>query len=225
MAQDKTHIVILGAGGTALEIVETVLWANNTAAGPLLSIVGFLDDNERLWGTYIDGYPVLGPLSAATQYANCRFVNAIGSSRNWYKRQVIIAHLGIPNDRFVNVIHPTATISKTAMLGRGIVALQHSTVGSHVQIGNHVTILANAVVNHHSLVGDNCCICSGVCVSGNVSVGNNCYIGTGAVIRDRVVVGENAFVGMGSVVVSDIEPNTVVCGNPARVLRRNYELQ
>ena len=220
MVGDKVPIVIIGTGGTALEIVDTLLFINDTTRGQQWEIVGFLDDDERLWNTDIDGYPVLGPLSYAARYDDCAFVNAIGSPRNWLKRRAIIGSLGIPRDRFVNVIHPTATVSRTATLGRGIVILQHVTVGSHACVGNHVTILAGAVINHHSRIGDYCCLCAGVCVSGKVTVGSSCYIGTGATIRDGIVVGDNALIGMGSVVIADIEPSTVVCGNPARVLRR-----
>jgi acetyltransferase-like isoleucine patch superfamily enzyme len=44
-------------------------------------------------------------------------------------------------------------------------------------------------------------------------------IGTGSTILCGVVIGENAIVGAGSVVVRDVPPNTVVVGNPARVIR------
>jgi acetyltransferase-like isoleucine patch superfamily enzyme len=44
-------------------------------------------------------------------------------------------------------------------------------------------------------------------------------IGTGSIILSGVIIGENAMVGAGSVVVHDVPPNTVVVGNPARVIR------
>lgn len=44
-------------------------------------------------------------------------------------------------------------------------------------------------------------------------------IGSGATILSKVVIGENAIVGAGSVVTRDVPPNTIVAGNPARVLR------
>jgi acetyltransferase-like isoleucine patch superfamily enzyme len=45
-------------------------------------------------------------------------------------------------------------------------------------------------------------------------------IGSGATILARVTIGENAIVGAGSVVTRDVAPNTIVAGNPARVLRK-----
>jgi len=48
-------------------------------------------------------------------------------------------------------------------------------------------------------------------------------IGSGSTILSNVVVGENAIVGAGSVVTKDVPANTIVAGNPARVLRRVSE--
>ena len=44
-------------------------------------------------------------------------------------------------------------------------------------------------------------------------------IGTGATILPNVCIGENAIVGAGSVVTRDVPANTVIAGNPARILR------
>ena len=44
-------------------------------------------------------------------------------------------------------------------------------------------------------------------------------IGSGATILSKVVIGENAIVGAGSVVTRDVPANTIVAGNPAKILR------
>ena len=44
-------------------------------------------------------------------------------------------------------------------------------------------------------------------------------IGTGATVLANVTIGERAIVGAGSVVTRDVPPDTIVIGNPARVLR------
>jgi acetyltransferase-like isoleucine patch superfamily enzyme len=45
-------------------------------------------------------------------------------------------------------------------------------------------------------------------------------IGTGATILANVIIGENAIVGAGSVVTKSVPSNTIVAGNPAKVLRK-----
>lgn len=44
-------------------------------------------------------------------------------------------------------------------------------------------------------------------------------IGSGSTILSNVTVGENAIVGAGSVVTKDVVPNSIVAGNPAKLLR------
>jgi len=51
-------------------------------------------------------------------------------------------------------------------------------------------------------------------------VKKNASIGSGSTILSHVTVGENAVVGAGSVVTKDVAPNTIVAGNPARILRK-----
>lgn len=50
-------------------------------------------------------------------------------------------------------------------------------------------------------------------------------IGAGAVIICGVTIGENAMVGAGAVVTKDVPPNTLVVGNPARVVRKLEDRQ
>ena len=45
-------------------------------------------------------------------------------------------------------------------------------------------------------------------------------VGAGAVVLPGMTIGERAMVGAGAVVTKDVEPDTVVVGNPARVVRR-----
>ena len=45
-------------------------------------------------------------------------------------------------------------------------------------------------------------------------------IGSGSTILAKITIGENAIVGAGSVVAKDVPANTIVAGNPARVLRK-----
>ena len=45
-------------------------------------------------------------------------------------------------------------------------------------------------------------------------------IGSNATLLCGITVGENAMIGAGSVVTEDVPENTVVAGNPARILRK-----
>ena len=53
-----------------------------------------------------------------------------------------------------------------------------------------------------------------------VRIGDNVWIGMNAVILKGVSIGENSVVAAGSVVTKSIEPNTVVAGNPATIVKK-----
>lgn len=48
----------------------------------------------------------------------------------------------------------------------------------------------------------------------------NAWIGANSIILPGVTIGKNAIVGAGSVVIHDVEDNTIVAGNPARIIRK-----
>ncbi len=53
-----------------------------------------------------------------------------------------------------------------------------------------------------------------------VHIGKNAWIGVGAIILPGVTVGGNAVIAAGAVVTKDVEPNTIVGGNPAKFIKR-----
>jgi len=53
-----------------------------------------------------------------------------------------------------------------------------------------------------------------------IAVGDNVWIGTASVIFPGVTIGDNSVVATGSVVTSDVPPNTLVAGYPARQIKR-----
>ena len=53
-----------------------------------------------------------------------------------------------------------------------------------------------------------------------VHIGRNAWIGVGAIILPGVTIGENAVVAAGAVVTKDVEANTIVGGNPAKIIKR-----
>lgn len=84
-------------------------------------------------------------------------------------------------------------------------------IGAGTLIGHRVTI---ATINHGIAPEDR--------FSNHVKpvkIGGNVWIGSGATILPGVVIGDNAVIGAGSVVTRPVAPNTIVAGNPARLIR------
>ena len=60
-------------------------------------------------------------------------------------------------------------------------------------------------------------------LKGDTVIGNDVWIGQNAVILPGVHIGDGAIIGANSVVGSDVEPYTIVVGNPAKELRKRFD--
>lgn len=111
-------------------------------------------------------------------------------------------------------------------------------------IGNNVFIGCQSgfAIARQIIIGDNCYLASAVKIFDNdghpldpqkrrqgepvkakdirpVKLCDNVWIGTGSILLKGVTIGENSVVGAGSVVTKDVAANTIVAGNPAKVIK------
>lgn len=117
---------------------------------------------------------------------------------------------------------------------------------NNVEIGNDVIIAWDTLVydhNSHSTIWEerkddlkneylNYKLYGNPCANKNwsivksapIKICDKAWIGTGCKILKGITIGEGAIVQAGSVVVGDVEPWTIVGGNPARIIKRLQEL-
>lgn len=108
-------------------------------------------------------------------------------------------------------------------------------IGEHTYINNNATIVsdgAKITIGKHCLIGPNF-----VCFDSDfhriepefrlerpepkdVTIGDNVFIGSNVMIFKGVSIGKNCVVGGGSVVTKTFPDNCVICGNPAKVVKR-----
>ena len=60
-------------------------------------------------------------------------------------------------------------------------------------------------------------------LKGDTVIGNDVWIGQNATILPGVHIGDGAIIGASSVVGSDVEPYTIVAGNPAQFIRKRFD--
>lgn len=103
-------------------------------------------------------------------------------------------------------------IGKNVFINHGLTCMARGgiEIEDGVMIGPNASLLtANHELDNHMVL-----------LCGRVHIKKNVWIGANAMILPGVTVGENAVVAGGAVVTKDVEPNTVVGGNPAKVLKR-----
>ena len=115
-------------------------------------------------------------------------------------------------------------IQKNARIGKNCKISSHTficegvTIEDNVFIGHNVTFINDkyprATADDGQLQTEDDWTCIPTRVKQNASIGSSTTLLCG------ITVGENAVVGAGSVVTKDVPPNTVVAGNPAKILRK-----
>ncbi len=179
-------------------------------------LAGFIDDDKTKQGQGKYG-PVFSR-DALTRFPDAKILAVPGNPTHFLERQALIESLRVPADRWASFVHPRASVSAHAVVGKNTLIMAGAVVSAGAQVGNHVCILPNTVIHHDSVVGDYTLIGSNVTIAGRVTVGKNCYIGSGSSLIQEIEIGERSMIGMGSTVIRTVTPGSKVAGNPARAL-------
>lgn len=205
-------LVLVTASGLARETLAAV------RASGTHDPVGLVDDDAALAGTAVDGLPVLGPVGAVAGHPDALLVVCAGRGAARLAIADRLAAIGVGDDRYATVVHPSVAVAPGCEVGPGCVLLAGVVLTAAVRLGRHVVAMPGVVLTHDDVVEDGATLCAGVVLGGGVTVGRAAYVGMRAAVRENVVVGEGAVVGMGAVVLTDVAPGTTVVGVPAAPL-------
>lgn len=126
----------------------------------------------------------------------------------------------IPRERYATLIHPTAIIPRgMCHIGSGCLLAPLSQLSPDTTIADNCILLANSFVGHDSELERFAHLATNAVVGANVRVGKAVHVGSNATIREKITIGDFALIGSGSVVLNSVESNSIVAGNPARLLR------
>lgn len=105
------------------------------------------------------------------------------------------------------------SIGALSSIGSGawIYALDKITIGKNVCVGED----ARLITGSHDVSSAHFGL-----VTKPIAIDDNVWIATGAIVLPGVTIGEGAVVAAGAVVTKDVEPWTVVGGNPARFIKK-----
>jgi len=202
-------LIILGTGVHAAEMAQIVERVN--AVAPTWNLIGHIAAGETVEIERCRGRPVLGTADVVDDYSDALFV-----PDNEFPKALLVAP-----ERLVSLVDPSCFVHHTARIGRGSALFPGCFVGMDAKLGDQVFCLANATINHDDSIGDRCVLAAGVILAGHVTIGPDCYLGQGCMIRQFARIGRSSLIGMGAVVVENVESESVMAGNPARLLRIN----
>ena len=210
-------LILFPFGGNARESLLSIEAQNQIK--PLWNVLGFVDDDEGLWGQEYCGYKVLGGKSKLKDYPSAEILAVPGNPSTYLARKKIISQLQMAEERFATVIDYSARVAPDAIIGKNTLIMANVIISCSSIVGKHCVILPNTVVAHDCHVGDYTLIGSNVTISGRCYIDDCCYIGSGAKIKENITIGTKTIVGIGSCVIRDLPMEKVAAGNPARVIR------
>ena len=124
----------------------------------------------------------------------------------------------LPEQRLVNLIHPTASVSTSAQLAHGIMIGANAIVGMDATIGAGVVQNALAAIEHDNRIGAFTFLGTGAILCGHVATEEFAFVGAGATVQPGTRIGRRTTIGSGAVLVKDADADAVYVGNPARKL-------
>lgn len=126
----------------------------------------------------------------------------------------------------IDLIHPQASVSKTARIGRNSLIYSPCFIESHVDIGSFCTFMHYSGIGHHSKIGDNCAFMPGAGITGKVIMGDNVLVGLESTVlsseRGFTSVGSNIIIAPRVMVLKDVPDDTIVQINGKIVPNHDY---
>jgi sugar O-acyltransferase (sialic acid O-acetyltransferase NeuD family) len=184
--------------------------------------IEFVDDNPAKWGTSVDGVWIGGGFEEVARAGGEEraIIAALGDP---VKRLALTMKAKERGLRLLNVVHPSAVVSASAVLGEGSFVAAHATVCAGAHLGAAVIVNTGAVVEHDSVVEDGAQVAPGALLGARVTVERGAFVCMRATVLPRVRIGAFSVVAASALVTRDVPSGALVAGAPARVRERAGE--
>lgn len=207
-----TEIAVIGAGGHS-KVIQDILRSH--ASYKVKAILDDKHDELKLQNGIYTG-PIASVRSLLQQYGGMKFIVAVGNNE---VRKQLTARLGISDDGYISLAHPTAVVSPSATIGSGTVVMPNAVINADAAIGRHTIINTGAIIEHDSVIGDYVHVAPKATLTGTVRAQEGSMIGAGATVIPGRTVGKWAVVGAGATVIGDIPPYRTAVGTPAKIIK------
>ncbi|MBW1612529.1 MAG: hypothetical protein JRJ57_00850 [Deltaproteobacteria bacterium] len=221
-------LIIIGAGENGSIVIDIIDEINTESKR--YNIIGLLDDDPFKIGKNFYGFPILGSIGDWNKYPNVWFTSPlITSPKKNHLKKLVVNREGIPDERFVNIIHPGVRV-KYSVIGTANLITKGVVLFPGSKIGNHCYISSNVLIGPNTVIEDYVNISNSSSIQGKTKIREGAYIGAGSRLIGNIEIGKWSIVGIGSNVLHSNNEYDIIVGNPAKIINKNdiakeYELR
>ena len=205
------RIIIVGAGGFGREVLQ---WARHAWPEHTGRIAGFLSEDPHALDGHAATLPILGSPADFELRLGDGLVLAIGIRG---VRREVAERLAARGARFLTMIHPTAIVADTAVIGAGTVICPYAVVSDAVRLGRFVLVNYHASLGHDASAGDFAVLSPYATLGGGACVASDVFLGLHATVGPAKRLGAGSVVSSNSVALVDVPEGCLVYGVPGRV--------
>ena len=200
-------VIVLGGGGHASVIVE-ILRLNK------VEIIGISDPALKKGEMIFKDIPVIDDYLILENYQTSKvsLVNGIGPSTKSIYRATINEKFTDLGYEFLSAVHPSAIISKSAILESGSQIMAGVIVQSRSTVGPNCVINTGSVIDHDSFIGKHSHIAPGAVICGSVVTGPCVFVGAGATVIENLSLGDRSLVAAGTTLRRNLAKDEVYYG-------------
>lgn len=204
MENNKERIVILGFGGHAKSVADSILKADKYI------IIGYTDLHDCK-----SRFKYLGTddeLESLFKQGIRQAVLGVGFMGTTMLRDRLVCCAKKIGFEFPTIIDPTAIIAEDAVIGEGTFIGKKTVINADSRIGDFCIINTGGIVEHENIIDDHSHVSVGATLCGNVSVGHHSLIGAGTTVIQGKTIGNNCIIGANSIILSNVKDNTKCYG-------------
>lgn len=208
----RTKVYVIGTGGHARS-VSNLLYSTDFEFG------GFVDPLLE-HGNLANNAMSIQDLMKS----NRKLKVVMGIGDNFIREQVVQVLRNQATQNGVNlefpiIVHPGASVARTAHLDSGTVVFFGSQIGAGCFIGNFSVLNHLSSIDHDSHTGDFASLAPGAIVGGNVNIQLRSALMISSSVAHNVTIRNDVILGGNSFLKDNTESLAIYAGNPARKIR------
>lgn len=205
------RILIVGAGGFGREVLH---WARDAWPDQAATIAGFLSADPGVLGDHALEVPILGDPAAYMPEPGDGFLLAIGIPG---VRRRVAEDLEQRGATFLTLVHPSAIVLPTAMIGNGSIICPYAIVSDSVRLGRFTLMNYHSSLGHDASTGDFSVLSPYSTLGGGAAIGADAFLGLHATVGPGTRIGSRSKVSANSAALHDCPAGTLIHGVPGRV--------